>query len=109
MQLSDPPAGDAPLRAQASPLCGRCAGRCALIASGYAPRMDRAQSVRETWQTWSSGDLDAIEAAFASDRRWRAVEDGPWNCENGAQILDVIHLRSDVEIPGLLWDPSVNG
>jgi ketosteroid isomerase-like protein len=51
--------------------------------------------VRETWQAWSSGDLDAIEAAFAPDARWRAVEDGPWNCENRAQILNVIRRNRE--------------
>ena len=36
------------------------------------------------------GDFDALAAALAPDARWRAVEDGPWNCENRAAILDVM-------------------
>ena len=36
------------------------------------------------------GDLDAMEAALAPDARWRAVEDGPWNCRSRAEILEVM-------------------
>jgi ketosteroid isomerase-like protein len=52
--------------------------------------MDNEQLVREMWTAWSSGDFEAIEAALAPEARWRAVEDGPWNCENRGQILDVM-------------------
>ena len=42
------------------------------------------------WRAWSSGDFHAISAAFAPGARWRAVEDGPWNCANREQILNVM-------------------
>ncbi len=48
------------------------------------------QLVRQTWDALSRGDLVALEDALAPDARWRAVEDGPWNCENRAAILDVM-------------------
>jgi ketosteroid isomerase-like protein len=57
--------------------------------------MDNSEFVREMWQAWSSGNFDAIEAAFAPDARWRAVEDGPWNCENRGQILNVIRQNRE--------------
>jgi ketosteroid isomerase-like protein len=44
--------------------------------------MDHEQHVRETWAALSRGDLETVEAAFAANGRWRAVEDGEWNCEN---------------------------
>ena len=57
--------------------------------------MNNADLVREMWQAWSSGDFDAIESAFAPDARWRAVEDGPWNCESRGQILDVMRQNRE--------------
>jgi ketosteroid isomerase-like protein len=57
--------------------------------------MDNSELVREMWQAWSNGNLDAIEAAFAPDARWRAVEDGPWNCESRGQILKVIRQNHE--------------
>jgi ketosteroid isomerase-like protein len=54
------------------------------------PCMDRVQLVRDTWEGLSAGDLTALEAALAPDAKWRAVEDGPWNCENRATIIEVI-------------------
>jgi ketosteroid isomerase-like protein len=46
--------------------------------------------VRETWRALSQGDFEAVESAFTDDAKWRAVEDGPWNCESRTQILDVM-------------------
>jgi ketosteroid isomerase-like protein len=66
--------------------------------------MDHEQHVRETWAALSRGDLETVEAAFAANGRWRAVEDGEWNCENRTQILNVMRenrarrvLEGDVE------------
>jgi ketosteroid isomerase-like protein len=48
------------------------------------------QLVRDTWAALSRGDLSALEAALAVDAKWRAVEDGPWNCESRAAIIEVM-------------------
>ena len=48
------------------------------------------QLVRTTWAALSEGHLTALEATLAPDARWRAVEDGPWNCESRAQIIQVM-------------------
>jgi ketosteroid isomerase-like protein len=52
--------------------------------------MDHEQLVRRTYDAMRDGDLRALEAVLAPDARWRAVEDGPWNCENRAMILRVM-------------------
>jgi ketosteroid isomerase-like protein len=52
--------------------------------------MDHEQQVREIWAALSRGEFELVEAAFAADARWRAVEDGEWNCENRTQILGVM-------------------
>ena len=52
--------------------------------------MDHEQRVRAAWAALSRGDFETVESAFAPDAKWLAVEDGPWNCENRTQILNVM-------------------
>jgi ketosteroid isomerase-like protein len=52
--------------------------------------MDHEQLVRETFDALRRGDLDTVRSRFAPDARWRAVEDGPWNCEDRDAILTVM-------------------
>jgi len=67
-------------------------------------RVDHEQQVRETWAALPRGDFDTVEAQFASDAKWRAVEVGEWNCDERTQILRVMRenrarrvLEGDVE------------
>jgi ketosteroid isomerase-like protein len=55
--------------------------------------MDHPQFIRDTWDALSAGDLAPLEAALAPDARWRAVEDGSWNCQNRVAILDTMTLQ----------------
>jgi ketosteroid isomerase-like protein len=57
-------------------------------------------TIRSAWGCFGGGDTRALEAAFAPDARWRAVEDGPWNCESRAQILDVLARQSGRVLEG---------
>jgi ketosteroid isomerase-like protein len=52
--------------------------------------VDAEQLVREAWSALSGGDVEVLERVLAPDARWRAVEDGPWNCENRGQIVEVM-------------------
>jgi hypothetical protein len=52
--------------------------------------MDREQLVRDTWASLSRGELAALATALTPDARWRAVVEGPWDCENRAQIIEVM-------------------
>jgi ketosteroid isomerase-like protein len=52
--------------------------------------VDHEQLVRETYDALSRGDYETVKARIAPDARWRAVEDGPWNCENRDMILAVM-------------------
>ena len=56
--------------------------------------------MRDTWQALSRGDTRPLEAALAADARWRAVEDGPWNCENRARIIEVIGANLESGLTG---------
>lgn len=51
--------------------------------------MDQEQ-VRQTWEAISQGNLAPLRGLLAPDAKWRAVEDGPWNCENREMILKVM-------------------
>jgi len=51
--------------------------------------MDKDQ-VRQLWEAVSDGNLAPLGEVLAPDAKWRAVEDGPWNCENRKMILDVM-------------------
>jgi len=52
--------------------------------------MSTEELIRGTWAALAGGDLGALESVLAPEARWRAVEDGPWNCENRAAIIDVM-------------------
>jgi len=48
------------------------------------------QLVRETFAAIEGGDFEALEQVLTPAARWRAVEDGPWNCESRTQIVEVM-------------------
>jgi len=52
--------------------------------------VDRDRFVREMWEAWSVGDFDVLATALTPDAQSRAVEDGPWNCRDRAQIIHVM-------------------
>jgi ketosteroid isomerase-like protein len=62
--------------------------------------MSSEQLVRETWASLAGGDGEAVRAILAPDARWRAVEDGPWNCESREQILDVLGAQLEQGLAG---------
>jgi hypothetical protein len=57
---------------------------------GYGDVVDHVQRVRGTWEALSQGALSRLETALPADATGRAVEDGPWNCESGSQIIEVL-------------------
>ena len=46
--------------------------------------------LQRAWEAGARGDLSVVEAALARNAKWRAIEDGPWNCENRRAILEVL-------------------
>jgi hypothetical protein len=49
----------------------------------------REQQLREAFGALERGDLDAVEAMFAPDAKWRAP-DPEWDCLDRVQILRVM-------------------
>lgn len=46
--------------------------------------------IHRVWAAVSRGDLSVLEQELAPDARWRAVSDGPWNCESREAILETM-------------------
>jgi ketosteroid isomerase-like protein/uncharacterized glyoxalase superfamily protein PhnB len=46
--------------------------------------------IRRPWEAISRGDLSVLGQELAPDARWRAVQDGPWNCESREAILETM-------------------
>lgn len=70
----------------------------------YRDVMDHVQLVRDTWDALSHGDLAPLQTLFAPDAKWRAVEDGPWNCENRSQIIEVMTENLKGRLSGRIDD-----
>jgi ketosteroid isomerase-like protein len=62
--------------------------------------MSSAELVHDVWRALSAGDLAALESALAPDAKWRAVEDGPWNCEDREAILEVMARNLESGLSG---------
>jgi ketosteroid isomerase-like protein len=73
-------------------------------AVSYAAGVDYEQAVRDVWDALSRGDLAPLENALAPNARWRAVQDGPWNCESRAAILDVMRHNLARGLSGRIED-----
>lgn len=71
--------------------------------------MDRLRLVRDTWEALRGGDLGPLAGALAPDARWRAVEDGPWNCEDRAAIVEVMRHNLANGLSGQIDDAFIVG
>jgi len=57
--------------------------------------VEHAATVRELWTALAAVDLAPLRERLAPDARWRAVENGPWNCDT------VRDLQGDWAQPGI--------
>ena len=56
-----------------------------------AANRDPIALLHRVWDARAAGDLRVLEAALAPDATWRGIDDSPWNCENRADIMRVMH------------------
>ena len=59
--------------------------------------MTHEELVRVMWEAWSQGDFETLETAFSPEAQWRAVEDGPWNCDSRTQILQTMRVNRELD------------
>jgi len=54
---------------------------------------ESADLVEHGLRAWANSDLDALEAILDSRVTLRAVERGPWDCEDRAQVMRLLRQR----------------
>jgi ketosteroid isomerase-like protein len=59
-----------------------------------APAPTPTDVVRGAFAARTRRDFDALAQRFAPDARWRAVQDGPWNCESRDAIIEVMRRNT---------------
>jgi ketosteroid isomerase-like protein/catechol 2,3-dioxygenase-like lactoylglutathione lyase family enzyme len=65
--------------------------------------------LRKAWEAMEVGDLSVVAKALDSDAAWRAVQDGPWNCEGREQILEVFSRNLDAGLRGTIEEMVPEG
>jgi ketosteroid isomerase-like protein len=61
------------------------------------------------WAAISSGDLSVLEQELAPDARWRAVSDGPWNCEGREAIVETMRRNLAGRVRGTIEETIQDG
>lgn len=68
----------------------RCTRMWKMSSETPAVGHDPIALLYRVWDALAVGDLGVLEATLAPDAKWRAIDDGPWNCENRADIMRVM-------------------
>jgi ketosteroid isomerase-like protein len=65
--------------------------------------------IRRAWEAVSRGDLSVLEQELAVDARWRAVTDGPWNCESRDAIVETMGRNLAGRVRGTIEEMIQDG
>jgi ketosteroid isomerase-like protein len=65
--------------------------------------------IRRAWEAISGGDLSVLEQELATDARWRAVDDGPWNCEGRGEIIETMSRNLAGRVRGKIEETIQDG
>jgi hypothetical protein len=65
--------------------------------------------LHRVWDARAAGDLSVLEAALAPDAKWRAIDDGPWNCENRADIMRIMRQNLAHGLDGRIEETIPHG
>lgn len=65
--------------------------------------------IQRLWAAISRGDLSVLEQEFAADARWRAVTDGPWNCESREAIIETMSRNLAGRVRGTIEETIQDG
>ena len=70
---------------------------------------DAIALIHRVWEARAAGDLSALEDALAPDAKWRAIDDGPWNCENRADIMRIMRQNLAHGLAGSIEETIPHG
>ncbi len=65
--------------------------------------------IQRLWAAISRGDLSVLEQELAADARWRAVTDGPWNCESREAIVETMRRNLAGRVRGTIEETIQDG
>jgi ketosteroid isomerase-like protein len=65
--------------------------------------------IQRLWAALYRGDLSVLEQEFAADARWRAVTDGPWNCEGREAIIQTMARNLAGRVRGKIEETIQDG
>jgi ketosteroid isomerase-like protein/catechol 2,3-dioxygenase-like lactoylglutathione lyase family enzyme len=65
--------------------------------------------IQRAWDAISRGDLSVLEQELATDARWRAVDDGPWNCEGREEIVETMSRNLAGRVRGKIEETIQDG
>jgi ketosteroid isomerase-like protein len=65
--------------------------------------------LHRVWDARARGDLGVLEGVLAPDATWRGIDDGPWNCENRADIMRVLRQNLAHGLDGRIEETIPHG
>ncbi|MBS1883478.1 MAG: nuclear transport factor 2 family protein [Actinobacteria bacterium] len=65
--------------------------------------------LRRAWEAMAAGDLGVLAETLDPDASWRAVHDGPWNCEGREAILATFSRNLDTGLRGTIEEMAPEG
>jgi ketosteroid isomerase-like protein len=65
--------------------------------------------LHRVWDARAAGDFAVLEAALAPEAKWRGIDDGPWNCENRADIMRVMRQNLAHGLDGRIEETIPHG
>ena len=51
--------------------------------------------IRDGLAAWARGDLEAIESLLDSAVTLKALQPGPWDCDDREQVMNLLRLRQE--------------
>ena len=65
--------------------------------------------IQRLWAAISRGELSVLGQELASDARWRAVSDTPWNCEGREAIIETMSRNLAGRVRGTIEETIQDG
>jgi ketosteroid isomerase-like protein/catechol 2,3-dioxygenase-like lactoylglutathione lyase family enzyme len=67
------------------------------------------QLLRNAWEAMTARDLSVVRKILDPDATWRAIHDGPWNCEGREAIVEMFSRNLDTDLRGTITEMVPEG